>query len=48
MDTIYHRRPPVSRLERLLNRLLLGHSRHASPQPRFDLVHAKDIEFRQA
>jgi hypothetical protein len=48
MKNAYRRRPPVSRLERLLTRLLLHQSRPGSAEARVDLAHTEDVEFRQA
>jgi hypothetical protein len=47
MEIAYRRRLPVSRLERLLSRLVLGLSRPRPPDPRVDLVLELDVEFRQ-
>lgn len=48
MGTIYRRRRLVSRLERVLARLLLHQSRPGLVEPRLDLVHTEDVEFKQA
>jgi hypothetical protein len=48
MDAVYRRPPPVSRLERLLARLLLRKSYPGPADPRVDLVHAEDAHFTQA
>ena len=45
MDTIYRRRQPVSRVERLLARLLLRQSGPGPAEPLVDLVHDEDVEF---
>lgn len=47
MKIAYRRRLSVSRLERLLCRLLLGQSRPRPADPRVDLVLDLDVEFRQ-
>lgn len=43
MKNSYRRRPPGSRLERLLTKLVS--SQHQSSVPRIDFAHADDIEF---
>lgn len=48
MDTTYGRRPPSSRLEHLLARLLRGHVAPKAVVPRVDLAHTEVVEFRQA
>lgn len=47
MDISYRRQQPVSRLEHLLARLLVGQRRLRPSDPRVDLVLAVDVEFRQ-
>lgn len=46
MNNAYGRRLPVSRLERLLNRLP-RQSRLGPTEPRVDMARMKNVEFRQ-
>ena len=48
MKNSYRRRPPGSRLERLLTRLTFNQARPGPAEPRVDLAHTEDVEFRQA
>ncbi len=48
MKNSYSRRPAVSRVEHLLARLLLNQSRPGPAEPRVDVAHTEDVEFRQA
>jgi hypothetical protein len=45
MDTMYRRRQPGSRLERILARLLLGHRAHR--EVRVDVVHRPHTTVRR-
>ncbi|WP_183407828.1 hypothetical protein [Nocardioides marmoriginsengisoli] len=48
MDSKYRRRPPASRLEHLLARLLRRYVAPKAVVPRVDVAHTEVIEFRQA
>ena len=48
MKNAYRRRQQVSRLERLLTRLLLNQPRLGSAEPRVDLAQTGDVDFRQS
>lgn len=48
MKNSYRRRPPVSRLERLLTGLLPNPSRRGPAETRVDVAHTEEVEFRQA
>jgi len=48
MKKTYRRRPPASRLERLLTGLLLNRSDPGRAEPRLDFAHTEDVELRQA
>ena len=43
METMYRRRPPASRLERLLDRLLSRHVTLEAVVPRVDVAHTEVI-----
>ena len=48
MRNAYRRRPPVSRLERLLARLLLSQQRSGNAGARMDLAYGEEVSFTQA